>query len=336
MWDNTIAHHATGSMMTDRSYLTIARNPDPTSALGYLIMIPIDGGMVVKTSGTWPREKALYCHPIPISDWPLEPEVVEEISLLSCARRGAAIDIVADRARENRSQLVFTHARGRDMIFWQSQRTQRQARPKGTVPRARAHGVVDVPITIDTRERYPYQFRNRSVSTERGALPCGDYGIYLGDDLYAAVERKTLEDLISSLTDNRLRYAIGQLAALPHAAIVVEARYSAILQSTYMRPALIFDAVADYALRWPEVPVVFCENRKLAEEWTYRYLASAYYQALNAPVDRQETLAASPNPTSAKIRQWASEHHIDIAAKGRIPRVVREHYLRAHGQSISR
>ncbi|WP_298210606.1 ERCC4 domain-containing protein [Ferrimicrobium sp.] len=320
-------------MSTDLPYLTIARNPDAASGLGYLVMIPIDGGMVVKTSGTWPRTKALYCHPVPISDWPTEPEVVEEITLLSCARRGAAIDIVADRARENRSQLVFTHARGRDMIFWQSTRTQRQAKPKGTVPRARAHGVVDIPITIDTRERYPYQFRNRSVNTQRGALPCGDYGVYLGTDLYAAVERKTLEDLIASLSDNRLRYAIGQLAALAHAAIVVEARYSAILQSPYMRPALILDAVADYALRWPEVPVVFCENRKLAEEWTYRYLAAAYHQALSVPTlmgDAQQSPSASPT----SIREWASEHNIAVPAKGRIPRAVREQYLRAHGRSI--
>lgn len=29
-------------------------------------------------------------------------------------------DVIADRSRYNRSQLVFTQARGRDVVFWQS------------------------------------------------------------------------------------------------------------------------------------------------------------------------------------------------------------------------
>jgi hypothetical protein len=46
--------------------------------------------------------------------------VGDESPLRSCVRRGAAIDLVLDRARENRSQLVFTTARGREVVFWQS------------------------------------------------------------------------------------------------------------------------------------------------------------------------------------------------------------------------
>ncbi len=319
--------------MDDIRYLAIARNPDPASALGYLVMIPIEGGIVVKTSDTWPRTKALYCHRVATAAWPKDPELVEALPLLACTRRGAAIDIVVDRGREKRSQIVFTTARGRDMIFWQSARTLRQARPKGSVPRARAHNLVEVPITIDTREHYPYRFSNRSVITERAALPCGDYGVYRDGALYAAVERKTMDDLLSSINDNRLRYAIGQLAALPRAAIVVEARYSAILQSSYLRPALILDAIADYAIRWPEVPVVFCETRKLAEEWTYRYLSAAYYLSLEVPnlAERATLTPASP----AAIRHWASASGIAVPQRGPIPKSVRQRYLQAQGHSPS-
>lgn len=318
--------------MDSPHYLAIARNPDNSSALGYLMMIPIDGGIVVKTSDTWPRTKALYCHQIPMTEWPTNPELVAEMALLSCTRRGAAIDIVVDRARENRSQLVFTVARGRDMIFWQSPKTQRQARPKGSIPRARAHGVMEVPIAVDTREHYPYQFKNRSAITNREALPCGDYGVYRDGELYAAVERKTLDDFIGSLSDHRLRYVIGQLAALEHAAVVVEARYSAILQSKFMRPALIFDTIADYALHWPEVPVVFCENRKFAEEWTYRYLASAYHLSLEPTATSESSTHTQLAPTPATIRQWAKVHDIEVPAKGPVPIAIRDRYLRAHGQ----
>jgi hypothetical protein len=29
--------------------------------------------------------------------------------------------------------------------------------------------------------------------------------------------------------------------------------------------------------RWPTIPIVFRETRKLAQEWTYRYLAAAHH-----------------------------------------------------------
>jgi len=64
-------------------------------------------------------------------------EVVERVPLRSCVRGGAATEVVDDRARENRSQLVFTRGRGRDMVFWQSPRTVKQARPKVALPTAR-------------------------------------------------------------------------------------------------------------------------------------------------------------------------------------------------------
>jgi hypothetical protein len=51
------------------------------------------------------------------------------------------------------------------------------------------------------------------VSTVRRALPCGDYGLAAGGRLIAAVERKSLADLVASLTGGKLRYALAELAA---------------------------------------------------------------------------------------------------------------------------
>ena len=104
-------------------------NPDAESSLRYLLRLPIAGGLVFRTAGTWPRTKALFCYQMPPEAWSDDGEVVERVPLRSCTRRGAAIEIVADRARENRSQLVFTTGRGREMVFWQSPRTVKQARP---------------------------------------------------------------------------------------------------------------------------------------------------------------------------------------------------------------
>src|SRR5680860_1372569 len=118
----------------------VARNPEEGPTLSFLLRLPLGpGGIVLKARDTWPRTAKVYCHP---AEWPPDPEVVERVPVRSCVRRGAAIDLVLDRTRESRSQFVFTRARGREMIFWQSARTARQARPNVSLPTRRASGHV--------------------------------------------------------------------------------------------------------------------------------------------------------------------------------------------------
>jgi hypothetical protein len=155
----------------------VATNPDPDSTLPFLIRLPLpDGDLVLKARDSLPRTAKVYCHRA--EHWPDDPELVEQVPIRSCQRRGVAIDLVLDRPRENRSQLVFTRIQGgREGIFWQTPRTTRQARPGIRVPRRLAAGLAELTILIDTRERYPYKFAQQQVSTERQALPAGDYGI---------------------------------------------------------------------------------------------------------------------------------------------------------------
>lgn len=318
--------------------LLIAKNPDADSTLAYLMRVPIGEGIVLRTSGTWPRTKALYCHPVPAEDWPKEPEIVEQVPLRSCARRGAAIDLVAARSRENRSQLVFTTARGRDAVFWQSPRTRKQARPHVSLPSARASGVPALEIVVDARERYAYRFATQQVVTVKRALPCGDYGLLVDDLLVASVERKSLADLVSSLTSGRLRYALGELAALPRAAVVVEDRYSQLYKQTYARPAIVADGVAECQIRWPTIPIVFCETRALAEEWTYRYLAAAHAWAaaepaalsrIGAHVGPRRSRATAVGPPAAEIRAWARSQGLEVSPRGKIPAAIRQAWERS-------
>jgi ERCC4 domain/Lsr2 len=318
--------------------LLIATNPDPDSTLAYLMRVPLGDGIVLRTAGTWPRPQALYCYPVPADEWPDDPDIVERVPLRSCARRGAAIDIVAARARENRSQLVFTTARGRDAVFWQSPRTRKQARPPVALPTARAAGITELEIVVDAHERYAYRFAGQQVRTTSRGLPCGDYGIVLDGALVAAVERKSMPDLIASLTSGRLRYALGELAALPRAAVVVEDRYSQIFKQDRVRPALVADGIAECQIRWPNIPIVFCENRSLAEEWTYRDLAAAHTWASTEPaaiqrIGEQSTLRPVPErqtgPSPAEIRDWARRNAIDVPDRGRIPASIRHAWERS-------
>jgi hypothetical protein len=323
--------------------MLVARNPDPDSRLPYLLWLPLAGGMVFRTSGTWPRTSAVYCYPVPAEEWPEAPDIVERADLRSCARRGAAIDLVLDRGRENRSQIVFTKARGRDAVFWQSPRTRKQARPNVTTPTARAAGIAELQITIDSHERYAYRFAGRPVSTVKSALPCGDYGLVTGGRLIASVERKSMADLVASLTGGKLRYALAELAALPRAAVVIEDRYSQVFKLARVRPALVADGLAELQVRWPNVPIVFCETRPLAEEWTYRFLAAARAWADTEPaaIERLTSLVTAtttelaaapglPGPSTAEVRAWARAAGLAVPGRGKLRPEVWAAWRAAH------
>ncbi len=317
-------------MMGGVPEMLIAVNPEPDSRLPYLLRLPVDGGMVFRTSGTWPRAKALFCYHVSVDEWPAEPDIVERVPIRSCVRRGAAIDLILDRGRENRSQLVFTTARGRDAVFWQSARTRKQARPNVSTPTARAAGVATLEIVVDTRERYGYRFSQQQVSTTKRALSCGDYAVTHDGMVIAAVERKSLTDLVSSLINGTLRYALGELAALPRAAVVVEDRYSQIFKLDRIRPAVVADGLAELQVRWPAVPILFCETRQLAEEWTYRYLAGAHTWAsteravaerisdVTAGKSTVEAGPTAPEPSTSEVRTWARAAGLTVSDRGRL------------------
>lgn len=321
--------------------LLIAANPDGDSRLPFLLRVPLPGGDVVfRTAGTWPREKALFAHPMSLAEWPADAVIVEQVRLRSCQRRGAAIDVIADRTRHSRSQLVFTQARGRDVVFWQSPRTRKQARPNVRTPTARAQGIEDLQIVVDSHEQYPYRFAGQQASTVRRALPCGDYGIVDDGRLVASVERKSLADLVAGLTGGKLRYQVADLAALPRAAVVIEDRYSRLFKLDRVRPALVADGLAELQVRWPSVPMVFCETRPLAEEWTYRFLAAAQAWAVtegavpqiipSASIDVGEPGAEPAAPTAAQVRAWARQAGVPVADRGKLRPEVWAAWRAAH------
>lgn len=241
----------------------IARNAETGSTLPYLLRVPLGDGIILKAKDTWPRTGKVYCHRV--EEWPADAEIIERVAVRSCVRRGAAIDLVLDRGRENRSQIVVTNARVRQMIFWQTARTAKQARPAVTLPGARASGVADLEIVVDIRERYPFTFADRQATTRRAPLSAGDYGLIVDGLLQASVEHKSLADLVSSLTTGKLKFQLTELSAIARAAVVVEERYSQVFKLDHIRPSVVADAIAECQIRFPTVPIVFCDTRKLAQ-----------------------------------------------------------------------
>jgi len=342
--------------------LLIARNPEPGSSLPYLLRVPVPGGdLLLKARETWPRTSKVYCHRM--DDWPDGAEVVEQLAVRSCVKRGPAIDLVVDRARENRSQLVLAKARGREVIFWQSARTSKQARPAVNLPSRRASGHV-LEIVVDSRERYAYGFSRQQATTTRRALPVGDYAVTLDGEVVAAVERKSLSDLSSSLLSGKLTYALAELAALPRAAVVVEDRYSALFKLGHVSPGRVAESLAEAQARFPAVPVFFAETRTLAQEWTYRFLGAALAELEGSDASFTGSSSLSPSgmaepprtPTddgddhgddhggdqgakrtapTGLVRAWARANGVAVSDRGRVPNSVVEAYLRARSATPS-
>ena len=312
--------------------LVVARNPDPDSQLPYLVRIPLGpAGVVVKAKEPWPRASKVYCHRA--DEWPADAEILERHAVRSCSRRGPAIDLMLARARENRSQLVITRARGREVIFWQSPRTTKQARPGVHLPTARAHGQV-LEILVDTGEKYPYAFGAQQATTRRQRLAAGDYAVELDGDVVAAVERKTLEDLAGSLLSGKLTYALADLTALPRAAVVVEDRYSRLFKLPHASGARVAESLAEAQARFPSAPVVFCETRPLAQEWTYRWLGACLAELAAARSTAAVEHSFAPGgpvpeapPSPAEVRTWARLHGIEVSDRGRIPADVVRRFL---------
>lgn len=182
---------------------------------------------------------------------------------------------------------------------------------------------------VDTAEKYPYSFGRQQAHTQRRRLAAGDYAVVIDDDVVAAVERKTLEDLAASLLSGRMTYAAADLSALPRAAVVVEDRFSRLFKLEHVSGSKVAEALAELQARFPTLPVIFCETRPLAQEWTYRWLGACLHEleAARSTAAIETTFAAAgpiaegprTPPRPAQVRAWARANGMTVSDKGRIP-----------------
>jgi hypothetical protein len=191
-------------------------------------------------------------------------------------------------------------------------------------------------ILVDSHERYPWAFAHQQAVTLRQPLLAGDYAVTVDDRIVAAVERKSLADLVATLTSGKLRYGLAELATVPRAAIVVEDRWSAVFKLDRVCPSIVADGLAEAQVRFPTIPILFCETRPLAQEWTYRFLGAAvsHEREHRGALDLEQQMTpagplAAAEPTIAEIRAWAEEAGLDVAPKGRLRPDVVEAYRAA-------
>jgi DNA excision repair protein ERCC-4 len=134
-------------------------------------------------------------------------------------------------------------------------------------------------IIIDTREQEPYSFDPLLAAAMRRALPAGDYSID-GLEGVVAVERKSLDDFVSTVIHRRSRFRdeLRKLAGYRAACVVVEAGLPDVLQSRFRgraHPNAVLGNALSTVLDF-RVPVFFCGSRQAACHFTQAYLLAAH------------------------------------------------------------
>ena len=107
--------------------------------------------------------------------WPDRPAIVEQAVVRSSRRRGVTIDLVLT----GRARTAPSWCSPASRAAARRSSGSRRAPPARPVPASasRAAGLAGLTILVDTRERYPYRFAHEQATTQRQALPVGDYGI---------------------------------------------------------------------------------------------------------------------------------------------------------------
>lgn len=140
-------------------------------------------------------------------------------------------------------------------------------------------------IIIDSREQLPYSFedfKNWIGDTQTAALKTGDYSI-VGLEQLVSIERKTLEDIVSSLMSGRSRFIkeMERLSHFKYKMILIEATREE-LKSEYTfakavkaHPNGIIGSLDAISARY-NINIHMGCNRQLSEEYAASWLSKVH------------------------------------------------------------
>jgi hypothetical protein len=241
--------------------------------------------LVLRTQDRWPAAgRHIFCLREEEPPEPGETLVdLERVGIVAFNERGRRISVVLDRKRYKRCDFLFLKKsyKGRpgesyEQIFWLTQRSIEQHRPAFKL--VSRQGSSELVVRIHSNEKYPWRFPG--AVTERGAIAAGDYALMDGDRMLAVVERKTLDNLLADFGIMPvLHQRLAELAAQGNHALVIEASYADFLNPKkvhHYTPSFCAKAISELYALHPTLSIVFCANRKVANEWTRHFFTAIW------------------------------------------------------------
>lgn len=155
-------------------------------------------------------------------------------------------------------------------------------------------------VLVDTREKTPLPFAN--LTTERRTLPTGDYSV-LGFERDFSIERKSIEDLIQSLTHGRDRFSreLQRMRAFDFRRLLVVGTLADLEEHRYRslaNPKAVVGSLFAFEARF-DVPVFFSATPEsaatLIERWAL-YFVRERLIAASETMRRYGEQAPTPPP----------------------------------------
>ncbi len=236
--------------------------------------------LCLRVQDRWPGQKGdIFCLREYPENYDKEYEEIERVPVKSFKRIGRKITVVLDREVRKRCDFIFVKKKYKkkegeyEQIFW---RTQKLIREKPIKVRISTYLKEPLNIIIDTNERYPWRFPNSNIIRKK--IPVGDYALFEDDKIFAVIERKTFEDILSELTRlPAFHQKLTELESYDNSALVIEANYSDFLnpkKMKYVSAEFAKKAIGEIFAFHPQLKIVFAGTRKLANEWAIKYFSS--------------------------------------------------------------
>lgn len=126
---------------------------------------------------------------------------------------------------------------------------------------------MEMKILVDTREQWPLDFSNYDCVIEAGTLTTADYSLK-GLETVAAIERKSENDLLGSLTQGRERFEreLARLRGYSLKAVVCETSWQRLAKGMYrsrMTPHSCLQSILGLSIRF-DVPFLMVETHHAA------------------------------------------------------------------------
>lgn len=134
---------------------------------------------------------------------------------------------------------------------------------------------LDIEFIIDSREQINSRYVFESYPSAIKALSAGDYSLS-GYEYKISIERKSLDDYISTIIHNRDRFIIelNKLQGYENKIIVVEGKFSDILERRYTsktHPNSIIGLGNSLSFNY-DIPIYFLENFEASNRFVEQYL----------------------------------------------------------------